>query len=284
MTMLGKFLRQALEAGEAAVLVTVTGAQGSTPREAGAAMLVTGKRIAGTIGGGELEWRMIAKARDMIAGGQERAAIDLPLGPELGQCCGGRVALALEATDHETLGRLEAAEAAEAENWPAVLIFGAGHVGRALAAALSPLPLAVSVIDTRLDALTGLPSNVYTINSALPEAQVRDAPAGSGFVIVTHSHGLDFTITEAALARRDAAYVGMIGSRSKRAQFERWFAGQGGDSGWLERLVMPIGGKVNDKRPAVIAATVAAELVGHLLGESAGENEFGRPHRIADAG
>ena len=282
--MLAKFLRQALEAGEAAVLVTVTGAQGSTPREAGAAMLVTTNDIAGTIGGGELEWRMIAKARDMIANGEERASIGLPLGPELGQCCGGRVTLVLAAADGETLSRLEAAEAAEVENWPAVLIFGAGHVGRALAVALSPLPLAVSVIDTRLDALTGLPSNVSTTNSALPEAQVRDAPGGSAFVIVTHSHGLDFTITQGALARDDTAYVGMIGSRSKRVQFERWFFGQGGEADRLGRLVMPIGGKVKDKRPAVIAATVAAELVGHLLGESASENKHGLSQKIADAG
>jgi len=282
--MLAESLRQALAAGNSAVLVTVTGAQGSTPREAGAAMLVTADGIAGTIGGGELEWRMIAKARDMIASGEKSAAIDLPLGPELGQCCGGRVALALQAADREMLTSLEAAEAAEAKNWPAVLIFGAGHVGRALAAALSPLPLAVSVIDTRPDAVADLPSNVCKINSALPETQVRSAPAGSAFVIVTYSHGLDFTITEAALARDDAAYVGMIGSRSKRMQFERWFAGQGGDADRLDRLVMPIGGKVKDKRPAVIAATVAAELVGHLLGESAGENKHSLRQPIADAG
>ena len=140
-------------------------------------------------------------AREMIGGGEQSAVIDLPLGPELGQCCGGRVALALEAADSEMLMRLEAAEADEAENWPAVLIFGAGHVGRALAVALSPLPLGVSVTDTRPGAATGLPSSIGTINSALPEAQVRDAPAASAFVIVTHSHGLDFTIAEAALAR-----------------------------------------------------------------------------------
>jgi xanthine dehydrogenase accessory factor len=279
--MLAKSLRQALEAGDPAVRVTVTGAQGSTPREAGAAMLVMADRIVGTIGGGELEWRMIAKAREMIAGGEERATIDLPLGPELGQCCGGRVSLALEVADNKTLASLEAAEAAEVENWPAVLIFGAGHVGRALAVALSPLPLAVSVIDTRLDALTGLPSNVATTNSALPEAQARDAPGGSAFVIVTHSHGLDFTITQAALARDDTAYVGMIGSRSKRMQFERWFAGQGGDTDLLGRLVMPIGGMVKDKRPAVIAATVAAQLVEHLLGEDIGEGKPGLPRQIA---
>ena len=282
--MLAKFLRHALEVGEPAVLVTVTGAHGSTPREAGAAMLVSADRIAGTIGGGELEWRMIAKARDMVTGGEDSAVIDLPLGPELGQCCGGRVALTLEAADRETLARLEAAEAAEVETWPAVLIFGAGHVGRALAAALAPLPLAVTVIDTRPDAMTGLPSNVYVINSALPEAQVRDAPAGSAFVIVTHSHGLDFTITEAALARDDAAYVGMIGSRSKRVQFERWFVGQGGGRDRLDRLVMPIGGKVKDKRPAVIAATAASELVEHLLGESAEGARSGYLQSIADTG
>ena len=75
--------------------------------------------------------------------------------------------------------------------------------------------------------------------------------------------------------------ISLIGSRSKRMQFERWFAGQGGDTDLLGRLVMPIGGMVKDKRPAVIAATVAAQLVEHLLGEDIGEGKPGLPRQIA---
>jgi xanthine dehydrogenase accessory factor len=260
-------LRRALDKGEAAVLVTVAGARGSTPREAGAAMLVMRDAMTGTIGGGTLEWTAVARARQMLAGGETRADMDVPLGPEIGQCCGGRVRLSLALADAATLAALAEREAAEADDAPSVLVFGAGHVGHALAAALAPLPFRTTLVDPRAEMLADLPEDVATKCSALPEAEVRAAPAGSAFVVLTHSHALDFTIAEAALVRQDAAYVGMIGSKTKRAQFSRWFREQGYDAALLGCLVLPIGGSaVRDKRPAVIAALVAAEVTTRLLG------------------
>jgi xanthine dehydrogenase accessory factor len=274
-------LRQVLAAGEPAVIVCVDRAQGSTPRDEDAAMLVTAHDIAGTIGGGRLEWIAIARARDMLREDVARDVLDVPLGPAVGQCCGGHVRLALARAEEPTLADLEAREAAERSGWPPVLLFGAGHVGRALAVALDPLPLNVTIVETRGDYLARLPARMRLMESADAPADVRAATAGSAIVAMTHSHQLDYAITEAALLRGDAAYVGMIGSMTKRARFARWFAARGGDPARLANLVCPIGGQgVRDKRPAVIATFVAAEvLAAALRALRAGVDREGREGR-----
>src|SRR5690606_18613100 len=165
---------------------------------------------------------------------------------------------------------VEAAEL-EAALRPHVYLFGAGHVGRALARALALLPVHVHVVDTRPDELAGLPDNVETVAPPMPEAGVRASDVGSGFVILTHDHALDFMTAMEALARVDSTYVGMVGSRSKRAKFASWFRAEGGDARVLGRLVLPIGGAafpggLGDKRPEVIAALAAAEIMVHIGG------------------
>jgi xanthine dehydrogenase accessory factor len=106
----------------------------------------------------------------------------------------------------------------------------------------------------------------------MPEAVVRNAPAGSAFVILTHDHALDFMIAAEALSRPDSPYVGMVGSRTKRAKFASWYRAQGGREDDLERLVLPIGNfGLVDKRPEVIAALAAAEIMVHIgRGEALG--------------
>ncbi len=251
-----------LHTHDAVVLVRVTEALGSTPREAGAWMLVARDAIFGTIGGGQLEFMAIARARDMLETGAAHATMDVPLGPEIGQCCGGRVAIALDALDEDgrnaILARMEIEEAAR----PHVYLFGGGHVGHALAEALGLLPVTVHLVETRAEALDGLPATTHAVLTAVPEAVVADAQPASAFVVLTHDHALDFLIVAAALARSDAAYVGMIGSRTKRATFRSWYSREANGSPEQEaRLVCPIGGSLPDKRPAVIAALVAAELL-----------------------
>jgi len=147
-----------------------------------------------------------------------------------------------------------------------VLLFGAGHVGLALARALAPLPLHVTLIDDREAEPPALPSGVSFERVDDPEALVEGAPEGSAFLILTHSHALDYRLAAAALARADAGYVGMIGSATKRSRFERWFLQRGGRPEALRRFVCPIGGKATlDKRPEVIAALATAEILAHLL-------------------
>ncbi|MEX4008543.1 xanthine dehydrogenase accessory protein XdhC [Neoaquamicrobium sediminum] len=259
----GHRLRTFLGISPAVVLVEVREAAGSTPREAGAWMLVSTDAIFGTIGGGQLEFMAIDRARQMIADAASADLLDVPLGPEIGQCCGGRVkidlTLADEALRAEMAERIARADALR----PHVYLFGGGHVGRALAEALALLPLKVTVVETRADAVGDLPESVDVELTAVPEDAVRAAPAGSAFIVLTHDHALDFLIVAEALARGDTAYVGMIGSKTKRATFRSWYLKDaGGSEEAAARLVCPIGGAdVKDKRPAVIAALAAAEVM-----------------------
>ncbi len=249
------------------VLVRIETAEGSTPREAGACMAVSRRAIAGTIGGGQLEFHCIDLARHMLGEGAGDQLLDIPLGPQMGQCCGGRVRVSLRHAGAAEIALFSAREKAEAAARPPALIFGAGHTGRALAKALAPLPLSVSLIDDRDDVMSGLPAAVTCIRMADPVDAIAGAPAKAAFVVLSHSHALDYRLAEAALARGDAAYVGMIGSATKRARFESGFLRAGGRREALARLTCPIGGcDVDDKRPEVIAALTAAELVRCLLG------------------
>ena len=263
------FIGRNLERG--VILVTITRAAGSTPREAGATMAVTVTEATGTIGGGQLEFHCIDIAREMLADDVRERELDIPLGPQMGQCCGGRVKVVLRRATAADLTMLAAREKADMAARPTVLIFGAGHTGRALARALAPLPLATTLIDDRDGVMDRLPPAITCMRMADPVAAVDAGKAGSAFIILSHSHALDYRLAEAALARGDAAYVGMIGSATKRARFEAGFLRDGGRPEALARLTCPIGGRdVDDKRPEVIAALTAAELVRSLLGRAAG--------------
>ena len=280
--------RAALEAFFAAnpdaIACELTSVRGSSPREQGTFMIVGQEGIFGTIGGGALEYMVIDHARRLIAEGRAEAAMDVPLGPEIGQCCGGRVRVSLRFVDdnlrRELIGRI-AAEDLKACH---VYVFGAGHVGRVLAQILALLPVKLEVVDTRQDELDMLPPGIAHRRVAMPEAVVRAAPEGSAYVILTHDHALDFLIANEALARNDSLYVGMVGSRTKRAKFASWFIEQGGDPAALDRLVLPIGAQgIGDKRPAVIAALAAAEVMVQIGGRevSVGRRSIPRHEGVA---
>ena len=259
-------------------LVEVAGTKGSTPRETGAWMLVSASSRFGTIGGGQLEYMAIDKAREVLqadAAGAETgvARLDIPLGPEIGQCCGGRVDVAIRQGDAALAAELSERAGREATLLPRLYIFGGGHVGKALAACVALLPVRGVVVETRADELEGMAPGVETLLTPVPEEAVRAAPAGSAFVVLTHDHALDFLIVAEALKRGDAAYVGMIGSRTKKATCRNWFLkAAGGTQEQFSRLVSPIGGTaVKDKRPQVIAALAAAEIMSALALHAAGQ-------------
>lgn len=259
-----------------AIVCELTSVRGSSPREQGTFMLVGRSDLFGTIGGGALEYMVIEHARRLIANAQAEEAMDVPLGPEIGQCCGGRVEVLLRYADAETRERLATQVAEEDAALPHVFVFGAGHVGRALARMLALLPVQLEVIDTRRDELDLLPADIKSRAVPMPEAVVRAAPQGSSYVILTHDHALDFLIAQAALARTDAPYVGMVGSQTKRAKFSSWFKAEGGDGPMLDRLILPIGQMgLGDKRPEVIATLAAAEIMVHI-GQR--EAEIARAH------
>lgn len=272
MVSLAKSLEAFLGTSNEVVLVEVREALGSTPREVGAWMLVSPEAIFGTIGGGQLEFMAIDRAREMLApdsspqGGGGALVLDVPLGPEIGQCCGGRVKIDLALVDDALRAAIPERIASEDALRPHIYLFGGGHVGRALAEALALLPVKAIVVETRAEAVGSLPEGVDAQLTPVPEEAVRSAPAGSAFVVLTHDHALDFLIVAEALGRGDAAYVGMIGSKTKRATFRNWYLKEaGGSEEAAARLVCPIGGSdVKDKRPAVIAALAAAEVMRSL--------------------
>jgi xanthine dehydrogenase accessory factor len=260
-----------------AMLVRVESAKGSTPREAGAWMLVSERRTLGTIGGGQLEYMAVDAARALLARGGIRQALDVPLGPAIGQCCGGRTGLSVVRAEGATLERLLALAGRERAALPSVYVLGAGHVGRALAAALALTPVRTVLVDGREEELGMGPGGVERVLTPLPEEAVRRAPSGSAFVVLTHDHALDFLIAREALARGDAAYVGMIGSRTKRVSFHRWLR----EAGPVDTapLVCPIGAAGRpDKRPEVIAAFVAAEIMQSIAAWRAGPVSVHRAH------
>lgn len=267
-------LRTLLAAGEPTALVSVAEAKGSTPREAGVSFLVTAERSFGTIGGGRLEWEAIAQARALLVSGETSARLDLPLGPAVGQCCGGHVTLELRRAGPAELARLEAEEQAAAARLPEVRLFGAGHVGRALATALAPLPVRLAWIDARAHEFPASPPpGVEIVVTPRLVEVVEASPPGAAYFVLTHSHALDFALTQAVLERGDFAYLGLIGSKTKRARFEHGLRTAGVPHERLKRLVCPIGGAIRDKRPPVIAALAAAELLVTLAGTASGTME-----------
>ena len=251
------------------VIVEVVEASGSTPREAGAFMLVSATETHGTIGGGQMEHLAIDNARGLLAGVSDRFQMDIPLGPDIGQCCGGRVVIGFRIGDDAVRASLHQQLRNRMDAMPEVWLFGAGHVGRALGDALLLLPLKTFAVETRKSELDQMSAGARHRLVAMPEALVSDIAPGSAVVILTHDHALDFLIARQALLRDDLAYVGMIGSKTKRATFASWARREGLAEANINRLIMPIGGKtVADKRPAVIAALATAEILTALAASS----------------
>lgn len=146
---------------------------------------------------------------------------------------------------------------------PLLLLFGAGHVGAAIVRALADLPCRVIWVDQRADLFpAALPANVQVEATDLPEAVVDAAPSGASYLVMTHSHALDQRLCEAILRRADVAWFGLIGSHTKRRQFEHRLRERGIAAPRLAGMVCPIGlPGIGGKTPAVIAASVSAQLL-----------------------
>jgi xanthine dehydrogenase accessory factor len=242
-----------------AVLVSVDSIVGSTPREPGARMIVTGQQLYGTIGGGNLEFQACRIARNQLTQGADDGLQRFPLGAGLGQCCGGLVNLmfARLGVDSDWVGLAQEAETLE------LYLFGAGHVGTAVVRSLCDLPIRINWIDTRDDMLPQQPpAGVNAICTDTPEAEIDSAAAGSYFLVMTHDHSLDQRLCEQILKRDDFAYFGLIGSLSKRRNFETRMRRRGIDADKFARITCPIGiGGISSKQPAQIAISVAAEIL-----------------------
>jgi xanthine dehydrogenase accessory factor len=223
-------------------------------------MVVSASDAFGTIGGGHLEWKAIATARQMLVDSDATARSEhFPLGPALGQCCGGAVTLSFEVLTETRLN-----------GWPAdeprfhLQLYGAGHVGRAIAALLATLNVVVDWIDERADEFPAgpLPQHIRIIAVDAVEGEVRSAPPGAFYLVLTHQHDLDMRITEAILRRGDFGFLGLIGSRTKHQRFIHRFEERGIASEQIARITCPIGTPgITGKEPEVIAVAVVAQLL-----------------------
>jgi xanthine dehydrogenase accessory factor len=250
-----------------ATLVTVHAVQGSVPREPGAWMAVFADRVAGTIGGGHLEFDAIAQARALLRqqGGNVAPQVRrYPLGPSLGQCCGGVVQLRFEPA---TAAGVRALHARRMAGWQPLALFGGGHVGRALVEVLGRLPFAVTWIDSRDEIFpAGVPANVRCEHSDPVQAAVRELAPGARVLVMSFSHAEDLDVVAACLQRlrerADLPYVGLIGSRTKWATFRHRLEQRGFGDDDFARITCPIGiPGVAGKEPEVIAVAVAAQLL-----------------------
>jgi xanthine dehydrogenase accessory factor len=258
-----KLLTAGLPRGPA-VLVTVSNAQGSVPREPGAWMVVFARDVTGTIGGGHVEHEAIGVARAMLAAGEARALRKYTLGPSLGQCCGGAMELSFEqvgAADIDALATRLAPRRAP------LALFGGGHVGRAIVQALAPLPFAVTWIDSRDEIFPErVPDTVSCEHSDPVHAAVPMLASGSRVLVMSFSHAEDLDVIAACLRRLrekdDLPYVGLIGSRTKWATFRHRLEQRGFGEAELARITCPIGiPGITGKQPEVIAASAVAQLL-----------------------
>ena len=257
-----------------AVLVTVARAAGSVPREVGAWMAVFGDAIVGTIGGGQLEHQAIARARALLQGqGDGDGALHrYPLGPSLGQCCGGVVHLRFERLD---ASKTEAVRARLATPARPLSLFGGGHVGRAIVQLVGDLPFDLHWSDSRDEVFPPeLPPNVRCEHSDPVQRAVADLAPGSQVLVMSFSHAEDLEIVAACLHRQrergDLPFIGLIGSRSKWASFGHRLQARGFSAAELERVTCPIGlPGIRGKQPAVVALAVVAQLLQAGVGDAA---------------
>jgi len=310
-------------AGEAAVLVTVAGIRGSAPREIGAKMIVSASETFGTIGGGQLEYQATRIAAGMLDADRPTLR-SFPLGPSLGQCCGGVVEILFEPFAGGMPAWLRDLSALQGQRIPAVVatristtapakivvtagdvfgdgdtvdrvvatardvlregrgacrnvqefyepiispdlniaVFGAGHVGSAVVSALSVLECNIRWVDSRRNIFRAVPPNVLPVEADEQVLEVAAMPPGSYYLVMTHSHAVDFEICDRILRREDARYCGLIGSLTKRRRFVKRFRQQGMPQAMIDRLVCPIGvDGITGKKPAEIAISVAAEVL-----------------------
>jgi xanthine dehydrogenase accessory factor len=257
-----------------AVLVRIESTQGSVPRETGTWMAVFADSVVATIGGGNLEYEAIARAREYLHDNQSGAPeacqpkrLRFALGPALGQCCGGVVSLEFElvsAVDAPTL------TARLAEALVPIALFGGGHVGHALVQVLASLPFELTWIDSRDGVFpASVPPGVVCEHSDPVQLAVRTLAAQSRVLIMSFSHAEDLDVLAACLQRQreraDLPYIGLIGSKTKWASFRHRLAARGFASDELAHVTSPIGVPgIAGKEPEVIAIAVAAQLLRSL--------------------
>ncbi|WP_199611087.1 xanthine dehydrogenase accessory protein XdhC [Flocculibacter collagenilyticus] len=254
------------------VIATVIVVKGSAPRDAGSKMVITQENSYASIGGGHLEFQAIQTALQLIADNHHEPLSHsytdkhcaphqhiehYQLAAKLGQCCGGQVTILFEYFS---------------VNRPKLVIFGAGHVTKALLNIMQALPIHITLVDSReallddtfIETNTSPQSsdNIVTCLSDQPEREICTFAANTYYLVLTHNHQLDFEICHNILKRDDAAYIGLIGSNTKWRRFVQRFRHRDIQQSRIDTIRCPVGNSnVPGKRPMEVAVSIAAELI-----------------------
>lgn len=237
--------------GVAAVVITITAVRGSVPGQLGGKAIVTADGLhAGNLGGGKVEAAAIARAAAMLAGPESCESVTWNLQRDIGMTCGGEMGFLFE-------------KITAAPPWH-IVIFGAGHVSQALVPVLARLACRLDVIDTRADWLEKLPSSPNLTPHRLPsfEAGVAQVTRESFVLAITRGHSSDRPVLREVLTGfPNIAFLGVIGSASKRAVLMRELKEDGVPAHLLDQIICPLGLPLGSNDPAEIAISIAAQLL-----------------------
>jgi len=260
-------LLSALDKGDQAVLVSVVKVLGSVPRDQGAWMAVLPHQLINTLGGGQLEFQAVQEAQELLLSATplaEPLTKRYPLGPSLGQCCGGVVHLSFEVVDASHVPTLQARLKTHE---PQLSLFGGGHVGRAIVELMQRLPWQVTWIDSRESIFPNeVGFNIHLEHSEPVQGAVASLAAQSHVLIMSFSHAEDLDVLQQCLLRQrqqgDLKSIGLIGSDTKWATFKSRLKQRGFTPEELGQVQCPIGlPGLNAKEPEVIAVSVVAKLL-----------------------
>lgn len=262
-----------------AVTVEITATRGSAPRDAGTAMVVHADHVSGTIGGGALEHRAIATARRLLRTAESNLEETVPLGPDLGQCCGGSVRLRYSrgaGVVDRPLRRPISCDLLPASPIAPLWVWGAGHVGRAVVGLAAPLgAFDLTWIDTGADRFPDtVPPNVTQIPVPDMPRLAAHAPQNAHHLIFSYSHEIDLALC-AALLVRGFATCGLIGSATKKYRFFKRLEAAGLCP---DAITCPIGDPAQGKHPDRIAHSTLTALLktARLAEDSAREQRTAR--------
>ena len=248
-------LSEVEKAGQAWVIATVIGTQGSAPRESSSKMVITGNHTFDTIGGGQLEYAVCQKARAMLDGehtGASHLLEHFPLAAKSNQCCGGAVSVLLEYFP---------------EPATKITIFGMGHVASTLVNVLGNMQARVSWVDSRDDLAQdqetkGLPANVTPFLYESMLDHIETMGENEIALIMTHDHALDYQLTEALLDRKDCRFIGLIGSKTKALRFKKRLASASFSQAEIDSVHSPVGlPDIEGKKPFEIAISISAQII-----------------------
>ena len=247
------------------ILATIIKAKGSVPRNENVSMAVSSSKQYGTIGGGELEYQVIKKSNDLLNNIDcNQKIIELPLGPTLGQCCGGFVKIQLSKFKNgkNLLLKHDLKEQIINQNQN-LYIFGAGHVANALLSKLDGVGFNIFVIDSRENFISKINTDyVFPILAKDPTIIIKNAPSKSYYLVLTHSHQLDLSICDSILKKNNFTFIGLIGSKTKKIRFTKRLIEIGHDENSINKIACPIGIRsIEGKAPDVIAISIIARLL-----------------------